>query len=271
MVKDNPSIWVNELFFEVTRKCNMSCNHCLRGPAQKGDISHKMIDRTLDQVDGIETLVLTGGEPTLNVKSIKYIISEIRRRRIPCYSFFIATNALIYSPDLVLALIDLYAYCMEYSGWDGCERECGLAVSLDKYHQPIQGENILKYQSLKFYSKDKEINGKSTPNIINEGKARMNQLGGDDHIHAKLSVDIIDRNLFKVDRLYIGANGKIVADCDMSYSTQNRLKLGNILSNRLCDIIIGHGNNYVRRQVQDAFYPPTAAVGSNAHVVGIGV
>lgn len=32
-------IYVNYLAIEVTRRCNMKCNHCLRGDAQNLDIS----------------------------------------------------------------------------------------------------------------------------------------------------------------------------------------------------------------------------------------
>ena len=38
---------IDNLYFEVTRRCNMKCGHCLRGCAQKVDLTIDIVDRFL--------------------------------------------------------------------------------------------------------------------------------------------------------------------------------------------------------------------------------
>lgn len=66
----------NQLIIEVTRRCNMECGHCLRGDAQNADILLSAIDGVLDQTEAIGRLIITGGEPTLNLEAIQYIANE---------------------------------------------------------------------------------------------------------------------------------------------------------------------------------------------------
>ena len=41
----------NNVFIEVTRRCNMCCAHCLRGDAESIDIQEKYIDAFLDSFE----------------------------------------------------------------------------------------------------------------------------------------------------------------------------------------------------------------------------
>lgn len=41
----------NNVFIEVTRRCNMCCAHCLRGDAESIDIQEKYIDAFLDNFE----------------------------------------------------------------------------------------------------------------------------------------------------------------------------------------------------------------------------
>ena len=80
--------------FEVTRRCNLSCEHCLRGDAQNLDMTKETVDKVLDHIESIGCLTFSGGEPTLNIPIIRYIFSEIWRREIPLDSFYVVTNGL---------------------------------------------------------------------------------------------------------------------------------------------------------------------------------
>jgi len=58
---------IDNLIIEITRKCNFTCDHCLRGEAQNKDIDHKVIDALLDNnIEYISNITFTGGEPSLN-------------------------------------------------------------------------------------------------------------------------------------------------------------------------------------------------------------
>ena len=37
--------------FEVTRRCNLSCEHCLRGDAQNLDMTKETVDKVLDHIE----------------------------------------------------------------------------------------------------------------------------------------------------------------------------------------------------------------------------
>ena len=56
---------IQELIIETTRKCNMACEHCLRGDVENVNIKSLYIRRLFSQIDNIDTLTITGGEPSL--------------------------------------------------------------------------------------------------------------------------------------------------------------------------------------------------------------
>ncbi len=231
-------IEVNSLIFEVTRKCNMACKHCLRGDAEKEEISFEVIDKVLEQVSHIDVLTITGGEPTLNVEAIKYIVSSIKKRGISVYDFFIATNGLVYSEELVLALIELYAYCMQYNGFD--EQIGGLAVSLDEFHDEITSLNLSRYKALAFYSDCKEHKkNDDLKYLLNEGRANEYGIGRrpTNFDSNGLNIEYWEEDLIKVDSIYVNAKGDVVNDCDMSYESQEEFSLGKVLEKPLIEMI----------------------------------
>ena len=116
-----------DLILEVTQRCNMDCDHCLRGKCRNVNITHEIIDATLDKFGYIGMLTFTGGEPTLNVEAIEYTVEQIKKRGISIGGFYVVTNAQKFSARLVTALLQLYVI--------SDEREmCGLTVSVDEFH-----------------------------------------------------------------------------------------------------------------------------------------
>ena len=70
----------NNVFIEVTRRCNMCCAHCLRGDAESIDIQEKYIDAFLDNFEKgayISSLTFTGGEISLNIPAIRYTLKAV--------------------------------------------------------------------------------------------------------------------------------------------------------------------------------------------------
>lgn len=75
----------NNVFIEVTRRCNMCCAHCLRGDAESIDIQEKYIDAFLDNFEKgayISSLTFTGGEISLNIPAIRYTLKAVKERGI---------------------------------------------------------------------------------------------------------------------------------------------------------------------------------------------
>lgn len=81
------SIYIRNFSIEVTRRCNMACSHCMRGNAMALDISHAYIRNILSRVRGVHNINITGGEPSLNVKAMRYLLSCLKRRGIPVDRF----------------------------------------------------------------------------------------------------------------------------------------------------------------------------------------
>lgn len=71
----------NNVVIEITRRCNMCCAHCLRGDAENVDIQEKYIDAFLDSFSNggyIGTIIFTGGEISLNIPAIRYILKAVK-------------------------------------------------------------------------------------------------------------------------------------------------------------------------------------------------
>lgn len=118
----------------------MACGHCLRGDAENVDLTGMDIDSILDQAEAIGRLIITGGEPTLNMGAIQHIANGIARRGIPLMRVQIITNGLIYEERLV-ALAKRFSEITRLTqvhGYGNTEREpwrVSIGVSLDRYHE----------------------------------------------------------------------------------------------------------------------------------------
>lgn len=167
----------NQLIIEVTRRCNMSCAHCLRGDAQNVDILGIDIDNVLNQTEAIGNLAITGGEPTLNLKALQHIANGTAKRGIPVSRVEIVTNGLIYD-DRFIAIVKRFSditHLTQQFGYGNMERETWrvqIGVSLDRYHeaQDICKKNYIKYKSaLKGYAEVLRVSHGNAPR--NEGRA----------------------------------------------------------------------------------------------------
>ena len=56
------------LIIEVTRKCNLCCEHCLRGEAQNKVFNPEWLDTFIknNNITHVSTITFTGGEPSLH-------------------------------------------------------------------------------------------------------------------------------------------------------------------------------------------------------------
>lgn len=106
----NEKIAFSHYIFEVTRRCNFSCEHCLRGDAQNIDLSYNAIDNLLDQTLAMGDILFTGGEPLLALDRIEYIIDGMIKRKIPFSSISIISNGTQYNEDFYRVIHKIYDY-----------------------------------------------------------------------------------------------------------------------------------------------------------------
>ena len=116
----------------VTNKCNLDCKHCCRGCKNNKDMSKEVIDTVLDQTTLIGNLAICGGEVTLAVPTLEYIITQIIDKHILIDQLTFVTNGTIYSKELLELLDELDKYIKHFSTEE--EIPSTFKVSCDKYH-----------------------------------------------------------------------------------------------------------------------------------------
>lgn len=242
--KDIICLSYNHLDFEVTRRCNLRCEHCMRGEPQDIDMTEKIVDLIFDQVNVCENYFIGGGEPLMNPDIIIYIINKIIDGNKPFVSFHFVTNGTILNSDTIRvcdAMNRLAEYCNKI--------KCGhavVAISSDGYHDNDPDMAVHFFEQ--HLSKDIEIHKHLEGN--EKGGNWVKALG-----RAKRLKNAVINNFpdlpdcchrIKIDTdtaevkcgVQICANGNVVLICEQEYMNDDRLSVGNILNEPLSDIFM---------------------------------
>src|SRR4030067_792098 len=95
-------MFVKNLVLEITRRCNATCKHCVRGDQQSITIREEYLDCLAESLSGIESLTISGGEPSLAVNQIAYFLGKLQELNTPItYQLYTATNGLENTSKLV--------------------------------------------------------------------------------------------------------------------------------------------------------------------------
>lgn len=205
---------IQNLIIEVTRRCNLKCEHCLRGNAQNKNIDFKYIDSLLSQCDGIGNVAFTGGEPSMNVPAIEYFLNKVKQLNIWIDSFYIATNGINVTEEFVMACLKLYSY-------SGSKELCEVNVSNDIFHAREGHYNTDLLEGLSFFRKkfDKDNhNYYGMSGLINEGRAK-------DQIDCGKTLEeraIETKDDLSDTEVVLNCNGQIINGCDWSYKNQGK-------------------------------------------------
>jgi len=209
---------INNLIVEVTRKCNLYCDHCLRGDAMAMNIKKEYIDSVLSQVDNIGNVCFTGGEPSLNVPVMEYFLEQCKRRRISIEFFYIATNGVDVPESFIMFCLKMYSYC------DNKEM-CRVDLSNDRYHMDIADFNTELLQGLSFFGKKFEKDNWNYYNgsgLISEGRGkRVKEAHGPITVDDEMSLDDFENDC----EVYLNCKGEIINGCNWSYASQKKHKL----------------------------------------------
>jgi len=210
---------ISNLIVEVTRKCNMTCDHCLRGEAQAVDIDFQYIDSVLSQTEYIGNVTFTGGEPSLNVKAIDYFLMIAKKLKVGIGGFYIATNGMTINEDFVMACLRLYSYSDE-------KKMCLVDISNDKYHANEGSYNTELLDGLSFihrkYEKERYDFG-FNKFLIMEGRAKENFPDTGWKADKKRKIESVED--FNDTEIYLNVHGEIINGCDWSYKSQKKNKL----------------------------------------------
>lgn len=234
-----------QLVFEVTRKCNLSCEHCLRGDAQNVDMTKEMVNDILSQTESIGAITFSGGEPVLGIDILEYIVDEIIRRDIPVGNFYVATNGVIVSERLALTLLRLYSHLEDYEDFSA------LDVSVDEFHEnecfDISEFGI--YRGLSFFN-IRENDYSKPEYIISRGRAYENGIGVKNRSEPDPEIEIINGVCTITESIiYINAKGDIINGCDFSFDEQDELKICNVSEDIAHQFLSHFGNNILDEAV----------------------
>jgi hypothetical protein len=211
LIQEEPSrekVEICSLVIEVTRRCNMECDHCLRGDAENLDIRKEYIENLLKGCSHINGVTFTGGEPTLNPEAIEDFIKIVTRQNINVGYFYIATNGKVVSERMFLACARLYALCYE-------KEMCQIVLSDDQFHHDQQTHNGEIFQAFRFFTQ--RGSQKWSAQWINQG--RYAEYYGDGRENKTYPFQV-DEQFISDSEIYLNCEGNVIAGCDWSYKSQ---------------------------------------------------
>ena len=166
---------VDVLGMIVTEKCNLECEHCLRGCRSNKVMLDDVIEATLSNFDYIETLSICGGEVTLALDVVEKIINYIIKHQILVGEITYTINGTIYSQRF----LDLIDYSNSYLISDGNSKDrTSFAISWDGFHHKeirrlgIEDkylENVKQYSESHYYYGLRRLEQK----LFREGRAEL--------------------------------------------------------------------------------------------------
>lgn len=228
------NLYVSCLVLEVTRRCNMLCEHCMRGDAQNLDMSNEVINKVFEQVHAVSDLTLSGGEPSLAVSVIEKVTEHIIMRGTEVSNFFVVTNGkttTARAKKFAHALLNLYFVMSSPE-----EELTGLVVSGDAWHEKVKIPHV--YEGLSFFMGDRRHGPTSEEGVINEGRAYDNGIGRRRSVEVgSFEVDDTPNIEQVLGTLFVAANGNVSSICDISYARMDEEPIGNVLKTPLIDII----------------------------------
>ncbi len=204
---------IQDLVIEVTRRCNMRCDHCLRGNPQRKDMDINLVNKLFNKIDSIGTLTLTGGEPSRKPEIIYAIRMACYHFNVSVGSVYCVANGKNVPDDFVNEMYDFFTITAE-------DRDaCQLQMSGDNYHE---GANSLhKFELLEdlnlFSIRDKDRWYSSF--VVRQGR-------GEDFGRIEVKPEILNIDYFNEEDpviegiLSLNPHGEIIAGCNWSYKNQ---------------------------------------------------
>ncbi len=246
-------IYVQNLSFIVTNKCNLNCMHCLRGCKDNKTISDEVIKATLDQITSIGNLCICGGEPTLATKQMESIFYYIIKNKIILDQVSMTINGTYYSLEFLRLLNYINNYITQGKG----KNRVVFKISYDQYHLNeiiklgiIEDylDNIKRYSQSEYFYGLRELD--SHLKLFKEGNAK--------DLEESLTVDLRPLDIVAT---YVGKNRKFDQDglCNIGpliaintegiiteensslEHQQNLYNYGNVLSNSIEEISLNRG------------------------------
>lgn len=212
----------DEVTIEVTRYCNLRCEHCMRGEMQEKDLTKEILVEFFKQVQTITYLTLTGGEPFSRPEIIKMIVDTANKMDVEIHNIYIYIKTNGCYTDSKIATLAMYILT-ELKLIEQVEEGIipFIEISQDAFHAgKIEGSPLWCIRGVQYADFVKEEHMKL------EGNAAINGIG----------TYFTQQELFEIDEEYSEINGvihltvegDIVAGCNWSYE--------NMKHNIICEV-----------------------------------
>lgn len=248
---------------ELTRKCNMSCPHCMRGEAQNKTITKEVIDSLCRSVTRVVSFGVTGGEAFLELDMLRYLIQKVRL--IPhVYLLTLTTNGTILDSSVIE---DIEKFCTT-SDTLFKNRRCTLAISRDPYHEDVYDAAIAYYTELANAANERIRIARSEPEDAppaitigtNENAANLIQYSGravdmvnNNRVQYQLGKNLRTRpctphrikikdSIVKCE-IGVTVDGNVTLEDEGSWDEVDGSSIGNIKKHSLRYLIEQHNNN----------------------------
>ena len=249
------------LMLEVTRKCNLRCEHCMRGEPQNIDMPDEILEKVFEQTEQVYHLSLTGGEPFLAPQVIEKMVDIIIEKKLHLWRCTTVDNGTVLN-DLGIRSVNALNRLGEYiyhSVWNEDVRNdpneklpISISISNSIYHKndikkaidfyrlyaneyvdiDDQGEwetGLKDKQGNVIKNKDMKDNGANW--IKKEGRAKS--FDNAKYVANTYSVDfLISEDQTKAciaSPIQLCANGNVVFAEPLSFETMDNKNMGNIL------------------------------------------
>ena len=229
---------VSNLIVEVTRQCNLKCDHCLRGEAESKTVDLNHVETLFNQINSIDSITFTGGEPALYPDKINDIMAVAKQNNIEIGNFYIATNGTVSSDEFIKCLMNLYLYCSD-------NEVSAVDISNDTYHDiDAMNQHRERLQCLRF------VRNKWDKDYFNYYYGNKSSLIGEgfaenlDYVRTNTIDDIIIED-DTIEELYLNCEGNLIKGCDWSYNSQRDEEIIYCHVDKLDEAIYKHVNNIV--------------------------
>lgn len=109
-ILDKISIGLTDLEIILTQKCNLACEHCLRGNCTNKEISEDVVNEIFKRFSYIDHLALGGGEISLVPEKIKLITDKLKEHNVIVHNVSFGTNGVFVSDEFINNLKELTDY-----------------------------------------------------------------------------------------------------------------------------------------------------------------
>ena len=166
--------------FELTRKCNLKCAHCLRGEWQNLTMTKEVIDKMLEVSSGINFIFFTGGEPFLAPDLIEHIVDRVIALDFDAKYIGVITNGTILNSLGIRSVQAMNRFAEWSYKKNGIEQAASITISNDIYHGTTPQEAVDFYSAYvdEKYTKVKIQERNDT--IGNAGRAKKNHVATND-------------------------------------------------------------------------------------------